>query len=248
MKTKYLLIILIIVSLLLVIVPLFIYKNGKKKKFNKIINDLDYEKNQLVSVSILKELSKVRELIKNDILKQKLVEWDETLQDIKDNRINHLTDLITEADFLVDRREYKDATKKIALIEMELESAKKITSNMMDEIKVITESEDRNRNIITKLKVKYREMEGKFENNIKDYGFLEKSIRECFSKMDNLFKKFEVYMDNNDYVSVEEVVALLDEEISKMQKFISESPSLVLMSSVLIPGKIEELNTHYFRM
>ena len=248
MKTKYLIIILVIVSLILVIVPLIIYKNKKKKKFNKIINDLDYEKNQLISVSILSELSKVRELIKNDILKHKLDEWDETLKDIKENKINHLSDLITEADFLVDRKEYKEATKKIATIEIELASAKKITSNMMEEIKVITESEDRNRNIITKLKVKYREMESRFENNIKDYGFLEENIREYFSKIDILFKRFEIYMDKNDYVSVEEVVAVLEEEISKMQKIIDETPSLVLMSSVLIPGKIEELNTHYFRM
>ncbi len=248
MKTKYLIIILIVVSLVLVIVPLIIFKNKKKKKFIKMISDLDYEKNQLIGVNILKELSKVRELIKNDILKQKLNEWDAILEDIKTNKINHLTDLITEADFLVDRKEYKEATKKIALIEMELEGGKKITSNMMDEIKVITESEDRNRNIITQLKVKYREIESKFENNIKDYGFLEDNIRSYFAGVDNLFKKFEVYMDKNDYVSVEEIVALLDKKISEMKVFIDEAPSLVLMSNVLIPGKIEELNTQYFRM
>ena len=248
MKTKYLIIILFVVLLVIFIVSLIVYKKKQKNKFLKKINDLDYEKNQLVSVSILSELSKVRELIKNDVLKQKLIEWDETLEDIKTNKINHITDLVTETDFLVDRNEYKEAIKKIALIEMELENAKKITSNMMEEIKVITESEDRNRNIITRLKVKYREIESKFENNLKDYDFLEDNIRKSFTKVDNLFKKFETYMDKNDYVSVEEVVALLDEEINKLQKFIDEVPSLVLMSNVLIPGKIEELKTHYFRM
>ena len=102
----------IVISLLLFIVLIIsfaIYKKKKKEKYKSIIEKLEYEKNQLVGVPILTELSKVRELVKTDILKEKLKEWDNTFKEIKENKIDGLTDFITETDFLIDRKEYDKA-------------------------------------------------------------------------------------------------------------------------------------------
>ena len=57
---------------------------------------------------ILSELSKVKELVKTDDLKQKLNEWESIFYEIKDTKIDMLTDFITEADFLIERKDYKN--------------------------------------------------------------------------------------------------------------------------------------------
>ena len=106
---------------------------------------------------ILSELSKVKELVKTEDLKQKLSDWDETFKDIKEVKIDNLTDLITEADFLVERHDYKNALKKIAFIEMNLESLKKKTESLLEEVRVITKSEERNIFIHTEVGVMDRE-------------------------------------------------------------------------------------------
>ena len=177
-----------------IIVILLVLQNRKRNKYKKTIEELDYAKNKLIGVPILSELSKVRELVKTDNLKQKLSEWDEQFQDLKDNKIDMLTDLITEADFLIERKDYKGALKKIAYIEISLESLKKKTDNLLEEVRVITNSEERNRSIVTKLKVVHRELESKFERTEKDYGPLCNNIKERLAKIDKKFRVFESYM------------------------------------------------------
>lgn len=233
---------------IVLIVVLIVLANKKRNNFKKTIEELDYEKNRLIGVPILSELSKVRELVKTDNLKQKLSDWDVEFKDLKENKIDMLTDLITEADFLIDKKDYKNAIRKIAYIEISLESLKKKTDNLLEEVKVITQSEERNRAIITKLKVVYREMESKFERTEKDYGPLCDNIKEEFVKIDKKFKVFESYMDKNDYVSVEKIVVDLEENINKLKAFLEITPSLILMATIMIPNKIEETKTMYFRM
>ena len=237
-----------LVTFLLIIIVLIVIQSKRKKSFKQTIEELDYEKNKLIGVPILSELSKVRELVKTEDLKEKLAYWDETFSDIKENKMDNLTDLITEADFLIDKRDYKNALKKIADIEMNLKTIKKKTEGLLEEIKVITKSEERNRSIVTKLKVVYRELEGKYERTKKDYGPLEESIENFFVKIDKNFKKFETFMDKNDYVSVEKVVVNLENDIDTLKDYLERTPDLVLIATLMIPNKIEETKTMYARM
>ena len=118
-------IIIFLTMTIFLIIMLIVLNTKKKNNYKKTIEELDYEKNKLIGVPILSELSKVRELVKTENLKQKLSDWDEEFKDLKENKIDTLTDLITEADFLIERRDYKNALKKIAYIEISLESLKK---------------------------------------------------------------------------------------------------------------------------
>ena len=249
MNSKNLLpIIVFLVLFITMIVTLIIMNIKRKRNLKKRVEDLDYEKNQIIDVSLLSELSKVRELVKTDDLKQKLADWDDTFNTIKTEKIDEITDLITEADFLIDRKNYPNAIKKIANIEMHLESLKKKTDTLLEEIKVITKSEERNRTIITKLKAIFRECENKYDRTKKDYGPLCTSIESFMKKIDKGFKKFELYMDKNDYVSVEKLVVELENDINTLKEYLEKTPDFIIMSTMMIPNKIEETKTLYARM
>ena len=249
MNSKNLLPVIVFVILFVaMIIILIILTIKRRNKLKKSIEELDYEKNKIIGVPILSELSKVRELVKTDDLKQKLADWDETFKEIKEDEISNLTDLITEADFLIDRRDYKNAIKKIANIEMNLEKVKLKTDTLLEQVKVITNSEERNRGVVTKLKAIFRECENKYERIGKDYGPLSESIENYFVSIDKDFKKFEAYMDKNDYVSVEKLVIELEEKINILKNYLDKTPDLILMATMMIPNKIEETKTAYFRM
>ena len=249
MNGKVLLPVVIFFSLfILVIITIIINKTRRTKNIKKQIEELDYEKNKIIGIPILSELSKVRELVKTDDLKEKLAYWDETINNIKENKIDVLTDLITEADFLIDRKDYKNALKKIANIEMNLETIKSKTDALLEEIKVITTSEERNRSLVTKLKAIFRECENKYERRKKDYAELSESIESYLKKIDKGFKNFETYMDRNDYVSVEKLVINLENDIKFLKDYLDKTPDLIVMAKMMIPNKIEETKTAYFRM
>ena len=237
-----------ILAIILVLVTLFIIKNNQNKKYKKEIEKLDTEKNSLLGVPVLSEISKVKELVKTDNLKEKMDDWDNTFKFIRDEKIPLLTDSISDADFLIDRKEYKEATRKIANIEMELKELKKKTEELLEEVKVITQSEERNRTLITKLKIVYREAQNKFDRTKKEYGEVAIFVEEEFSKIDKLFAEFERAMDNNDYVSVEKRINLLDDKINQMSKLLEDAPTIILMATVMVPNKIDEATTYYYRM
>jgi len=238
----------IILAIILIIITIVIIKSNQNKKYKKEIEQLDIKKNSLLGVPVLSEITKVKELVKTDNLKEKMEEWDTTFKLIRDDKIPELTDLISDVDFLIDRRDYKQAVRKMANIEMELNSLNKVTELLLDEIKIITKSEERNRSLITKLKIVYREQQNKFERTRKEYGEIVPYIEEEFTKIDKLFVEFERAMDNNDYVVVEKRISTLDEKINKMGKLLEETPTIVLMATVLIPNKIDEATTYYYRM
>lgn len=237
-----------IVAIILIIITIVIIKSNQSKKYKKEIEELDIEKNSLLGVPVLSEITKVKELVKTDNLKEKMDDWDSTFKLIRDQKIPELTDLISDADFLIDRKEYKQAIRKIAGIEMELRILKKKTEHLLEEVKIITNSEERNRTLITKLKIVYREQQNKFDRTKKEYGEIAPFIEEEFKRIDKLFAEFEKAMDNNDYVSVEKRIVLLDDKINKLGKLLEDIPTIVLMATVLVPNKIEEATTYYFRM
>ena len=237
-----------ILAVILIIVTIVIIKRNQNKKYKKEIEELDIRKNNLIGVPVLSEITKVKELIKTDNLKNKLDDWDNTFTIIRDEKIPELTDLISEADFLIDRKDYKQAVKKITNIEIEINSLKKKTDHLLEEVKLITNSEERNRALITKLKIVYREDQNKFERSKKEYGVIADYLEKEIDNIDDLFAKFEKAMDNNDYVSVEKKINLLDDKITKLGKLLEDIPTIVLMATVLVPNKIDEAITYYYRM
>ena len=237
-----------ILAVILIIVTIVIIKRNQNKKYKKEIEELDIRKNNLIGVPVLSEITKVKELIKTDNLKNKLDDWDNTFTTIRDEKIPELTDLISEADFLIDRKDYKQAVKKITNIEIEINSLKKKTDHLLEEVKLITNSEERNRALITKLKIVYREDQNKFERSKKEYGVIADYLEKEMDNIDDLFAKFEKAMDNNDYVSVEKKINLLDDKITKLGKLLEDIPTIVLMATVLVPNKIDEAITYYYRM
>lgn len=237
-----------VVSLILIIVTFSIIKRNQTKKYKKEIEYLDIEKNKLIGVPILSEISKVRDLVKTDNLKEKLDDWDTTFKLIKEDRVPKVNDMISEVDFLIDRRDYKNAIKKIAEIEIEISTLKRKSDNLLNEIKLVTGSEERNRSIITKLKIIYREITNKFERTRKDYGELDTYIEKEFTVIEKKFHEFEKAMDLNDYVEVEKIVIVLEELINKLKDLLERTPSIVLMATVLIPSSIDEVMLAYSRM
>ena len=205
-----------ILAIILIIITVVIIKSNQKKKYKREIENLDIEKNNLLGVPVLSEISKVKELVKTDNLKDKMEDWDNTFKYIRDEKIPSITDSISDVEFMVDRKDYKSAIKKIASIEMELRTLKKKTDTLLEEVKLITQSEERNRSLITKLKIVYRELENKFDRNKKEYGEVATSIEEEFVKIDKLFVEFERAMDNNEYVTVEKKINTLDDRINKL--------------------------------
>lgn len=220
----------------------------RSKKMNKELEELQREKNKVIGPEILSELSKVSALVKNEKIEEKYNNWNLRYDFIKNKDVALINDLLLEADFLLEQKKYKPLMKKVTDIEIKLYEAKTKTEYLVNEIREITLSEEKNRNLITKLKASYRELLQEFERSIETFGTVAKPVELQFEIMERLFQSFEVAMDNNDYDEVSHIVKALDEMINHMKVVIEEVPIVVMMVSDLIPRKEKSVIEMYNKL
>ena len=233
----------IVVVLLMIIVVLVItLKTKKKKKILKEIDNLEKEKNLLINVPVLNELSKVEALVKsNKKLEDRYNGWKLKFEVIENETIPYINDMLIELDFAVDKSKAKEIYEKIAEIEIKLYEIKAKIKNIMSEIKEITSSEERNRASVIKLKARYRKLKKKFTETKADYEETAKTI-------EKRFEEFEYVMEKKDYEEVIYVVKGLTEMIDHMTIVIDEIPEIMLMGKSLIPKRTEDVSSEYIKL
>lgn len=229
------------IGLVLIIITIF---GIHKKTINKLENELtrlETLKNLIISSGILTEMEKVKSLINNESLNNKYKKWCKRYEKIEKEDIPKLTDKLLEIESLIGDKSFKEASFGLVRAELDIYYVKTNMELLLDDVKDITMSEERNRNAVTKLKVLYREIVNKYNNNKNDYKEMAKSIDLQFENINKLFSVFERVMENNDYDEVGKIVKALDDLIKNLKVVVDEVPTVLLMCKMVIPKKINEL-------
>ncbi len=238
----------IIVILAIVGIIILILRNIKKEYKENIVN-LERNKNLIISGMIVSELSKVESLINNKDLEDKYNYWKSLFKELKDVDVPKITDELIEIEDLDGIKNNKKIQQELARIEFEIFLAKSKSQKLLGDIKEITLSEKKNREIVTKLKIEYRQIFLTYTNNSKgDYALIQVPLELQFENVDKLFSAFELAMENNVYSEVGKIVKALDDTIGNLKIVIEEAPSIILMGKTLIPNKVEDVRKIYNRM
>lgn len=237
-----------VVAVILIVLVLNLIQSKKNRGLKKILENLDIEKNKIESAPIVPELAKIESYLKNEKLEVMYNEWKERLDNIKEVQIPKITDMLLEADYSLSQTDYKGAMYKIAKLEMEIYKVRTNSEFLLNEIKDITSSEERNRAIITKMKATYRELYQKFNEAKNEYGEIVDSVSLQFENIAKRFEDFEKVMENNEYTEVSQIINAIDEMLKHMKIVTEEMPTIVLMSYNILPNKISEVETTYQEM
>ncbi len=237
-----------IVSIIIVVVVLNIINRRENKKYRDEITTLERDKNLIISSSILSELNKVEALVNNDKMQEVYDDWQKRFKEIKDVEVPKLTDALIDIEECFNECDYKALNDKIAKAELEIFYVKTKANFLLDEIKEITLSEERNRDTIIKLKTRYREIVTKYNNNKNDYKEVCAPLELQFENVDKLFAAFEVAMEANSYEEVGKIVKGIDDLIGNLGVIIDEAPTIILMGKNLIPNKMRDIEKINERM
>lgn len=231
----------ILIVIILIIVLIVVLKKKRKNYYLKLCKNLDTEKNLIGSTPVLLELSKLEPIIKNEKMEEKYQKWQDEFAYIKDEELPKIDDLLIELDTLIDKKEYNLAKSKISKCEIGLYKAKERANYLLDQVKEITLSEEKYRNIITKLKTKYRELNKEYQDHKNLYEEMAEAIELQLENIEKRFLEFETAMDQNQYTDVVHIVKALDTMIEHMEIVISEVPDLLLMCKQMVPKRIKEI-------
>ncbi len=231
-----------ILTIIIVIVMLNLMNRKEKNKLKKQIDELEKEKNLIISASMLSELNKVEALVNNDEMKMKLEDWKKRFANIKDVEMPKITDTINDIEELFEEHNFKELKGLIIKADFELNNLKTKASFLLDEIKDVTLSEERNRETITKLKAQYREIVGTYKDYEEEYAIIKVPIELQFENVDKLFQTFETAMEQNAYTEVGKIVKAIADIIENLKVVIEETRPIVNLGKNLIPKKIEDIN------
>lgn len=236
---------LMILAFVLIVVVLLLLQKKKTTGIKKQLSNLEIEKNKIDSSPIIPELTKVESLVKNEKLETMYNKWKDRLDVIRTNQIPKITDMLLDANYSLSQQDYKDTIYKIAKLEMEIYKVRTNSEFLLNEIKEITTSEERNRAIITTLKGKYRDLYNKYKEAKLEFGEYSEPVDLQFENIATRFESFETLMENNEYTEVPNIVKSIDEMLKHMEVVLEELPSIYLMVSSVLPKKISEIKKEY---
>ncbi len=237
-----------LITIIIVVIVLALMNRKFKKDLEKEITNLERDKNLIISGNILSELNKVEALINNKDLKKKYENWQGRFDDIKDIEVPKITDEIIELQNDFSEKNYDKLKNGLVDVEMNINYVKTKADFLLDEIKEITLSEERNRETIIKLKADYRDIRNLYTTNMEDFSIIKNPIELQFENVDKLFSAFEIAMDKNEYLEVGKIVKAIDDTIGNLKVVISETKMIVNLGNVLIPKRIDDIENTYHRM
>ena len=238
----------IVVALVVVIVLLHFIRKAETKHYKKLLKNLEIQRNQVESTPVLLELSKVEPIIKNDKMEEKYNQWRDKFNKIKEERLSLIDDMLIDLDVYVEKRDYKSFGYRAAKTEIEIYKVRESAEHLLEEIKDITLSEEKYRNIVIKLKTKYRKLNKDFNEHRELYGFMQESVEMQLENIEKRFLDFEKVMEVNDYSEVVHICKALDNMIEHMEVLIKELPDVLLMIQTVIPNRMKEVESTYKEM
>lgn len=219
-----------------------------KKKYSKILDDLEREKNLILNANILSELNKVESMMNSREIENKYNEWKIRLEEIKNTDIPNLTDNLIKVEDSFKSKNYKEIEPILAKTELNIYHVKTKANYLLEEIRDLTLSEERNRETVTKLKGKYRQILKEYREQERIYSIIKNPIELQFENIDKLFSAFEFAMDEKSISEVSKIIKALDDAINNLEEVMEEAPDIILLGSKLIPKKIEDINNIYKNM
>lgn len=240
-----LMIAIIVVAVSLIVGVIYFLRSDKRKRVKKKLEELEIEKNKLDSSPIIPELAKVENFLKNPKLEVMYKEWTERLQNIKDNQIPKLTDMILETEYSLSQKNYKSTMYKLAKLEMEIYKVRTNSDFLLGEIKELTSSEERSREVITDFKKKFRTLHQMFQKTKSEFGPMTNVVQKQFKVISKRFEDYETIMDNNEFTEINEIVLIINDLLKHMEIVVEEVPSIVLLAYTAIPKKIAEVQEIY---
>lgn len=238
----------ILFALAIVAVIYIIVRKNSKKRYESILDGLEREKNLILNANISSELSKVESMINSKDIEKKYEEWKSRFEAIKNEDIPALTDSLIEIEDLFRSKNYKDIESILAKTELNIYHVKTKANYLLDEIKNLTYSEERNRETITKLKSAYRSIKNAYRENNSMYEMIKTPIELQFETIDKLFSAFELAMDKHAYSEISKIIKALDDSINNLNLVIEEAPEIILLASRIIPKKMKDVSTIYSNM
>ena len=231
--------------LVAVVIVLIIVSNTKKTNVKKSIDELNVRFNSVKTVPLAFKLSKAQAMAKrNDDTSTEIKQYYQKYEDAQRN-IDYINSRLEDLDDLFASRKYSECNQTIEEIIDNLELSEKEVKDIDKFLEKFSQKENEQREQSAKLKEEFRELKLYINKNSNTLSIAFDGIEKKIQNVENLFSTSEEFMYVGDYLSSQDCLEKIQDNIIDIKASVKKIPELINDTKGVIPTLIEEVNRQY---
>lgn len=238
----------IIIGIIVVASSVTIFGFYSRKKIYKDVDRLEAWKIDMMNRPVTDEIAKVKELNMTGQTEELFERWRKQWDEIVTVALPDVEELLFDAEDLADKYRFGKAKRVLAQIEAILNDAESNIAIILEELKDLVGSEEKNRVEVDELNQQYRELKKNLLAHRHTFGRAEKQLEMNLEGVYGKFKEFEEATTNGNYFEAREIVLLIKDALFVTKQQMDETPHLLHECQNAIPNQLNEVAEGYTQM
>ncbi len=212
------------------------------------MDKLEAWKIDMMNRPVTDEIAKVKELNMTGQTEELFERWRKQWDEIVTVMLPDVEELLFDAEDLADKYRFGKAKRILGQIEAILNDAEANIVVILDELKDLVGSEEKNRIEIDEFTKLYRELKKTLLAHRHTFGQAETQLETQLDSINGSFKLFEEATSNGNYFEAREIVLLIKDSLSATSKQMDEIPHLLHECQTSIPNQLNEVSEGFNQM
>nr|WP_309099655.1 septation ring formation regulator EzrA [Fredinandcohnia onubensis] len=238
----------IIIGIIVVASAVTIFGFYSRKKIYKDVDRLEAWKIDMMNRPVTDEIAKVKELNMTGQTEELFERWRKQWDEIVTVALPDVEELLFDAEDLADKYRFGKAKRVLTQIEAILNDAESNIAIILEELKDLVGSEEKNRVEVDELNQQYRELKKNLLAHRHTFGRAEKQLEMNLEGVYGKFKEYEEATTNGNYFEAREIVLLIKDALSVTKQQMDEIPHLLHECQSAIPNQLTEVSEGYTQM
>lgn len=219
-----------------------------KRKYFKEVDRLEEWKINIMNRPIIDEMSKVKQLNMTGETETLFENWRNEWDDIVTKQLPDVEEYLFDLEEYIDKYRFNKAQSVKRTIEQHLNKTEENIQELLDEIKKLVGSEEKNRIEIEELKEEYRLSKKNLLAHLHHFGKAEKSIELQLQAIMEKFQEFEERTNHGDYLKARESVFIIQAMMQELNRKMELIPNLLVECQSKIPSELANIREGYREM
>ncbi|MCH1627582.1 septation ring formation regulator EzrA [Fredinandcohnia quinoae] len=231
----------IIIGIIVVVVGVIIFGFYSRKKIYKEVDRLEAWKIDMMNRPVTDEISKVKELNMTGQTEELFERWRREWDEVVTVALPDVEELLFDAEDYADKYRFTKAKKVTGQIEAILNTAESNISKILEELKDLVGSEEKNRVEIDELKIHYRELKKTLLAHRHTFGKSEIKLESKLDEINGKFAEFEDTTNHGNYFEAREIVLIIKDSLQTTREQMNDIPDVLQACQTTIPNQLDEI-------
>jgi septation ring formation regulator len=236
------------IGFFILVLAIFVVGYLIKKKYFREMDRLEAWKIDLLNRPILDEMSKVKQLNMTGQTEELFERWRNQWDDVVTVKLPDLEEMLFDAEEYIDRYRFNKAKGVQQEIERKLQETEDQIKNILEEIRELVGSEEKNRVEIEQLKEVYRETKKMLLAHRHTFGKAEKLLETQLNVVSNKFHEFADKTELGNYLEAREVVLIIQSQLETITNHMNLIPQFLIECQSILPNQLSDVRVGYREM